>query len=224
MGGTDEDDDELEYGKEYAYTAEAALEEARKLLVPLSDSDIWPGWEHGVPRLLRRTLWSEQFQLGKVFHKHRLIQMSVKLTWSRARLLSELRENYGLLPSTKYSSQWYGVYRVFVRGVAIGRFCGTDPSGTIYIGRAGSKRGWSILRTRLMQLAKREHHVTNSWDYHEARSQMFPWSSLWVDWAYTEAVADYKGDRIIGAPRAERWLLDSYNDRFGEYPPLNQES
>ena len=224
MSGAEEDDDEdIEYGKEYVHTADAALEEARKLLPLLEDSDIWPGWEEGVPTLLRRTVWTPRFQLGKVLHQHRQVRATVEFTWSKARLLSELRNNYGLLPSSKYSSQWYGVYRVFVPGTAIGRFCGTDSTGTVYIGRAGSRRGWSILRYRLMQLAKREHHVTQAWDYHSARQQKYPWSSLAVDWAFTEHWLDHKGEKIIGAKRAEGWLLDSYNDRFGEYPPLNQE-
>lgn len=74
-----------------------------------------------------------------------------------------------------------------------------------------------------MQLAKREHHVTQGWASHDARQQKYPWSSLAVDWAYAEHWQDHKGDQIIGAKRAERWLLDSYNDRFGEYPPMNQE-
>lgn len=223
MSEVDErDDEEFEYGREYIHTADMALEEARKLLTPLGESDIWPGWTDGPPTMLRRTVWSPQFKLGAVLHKHRQIQVTVQFTWRKARLLSELRKNYGLLPSVKYSSEWYGVYRVFVPGESIGRFCGTDPSGTIYIGRAGSQRGWSILRTRLMQLAKREHHVTQAWDYHGARHQKYPWASLAVDWAYTEHWLDHKGDKIIGAKRAESWLLDSYNDHFGEYPPMNQ--
>lgn len=224
MSGAGEDDDEdIEYGKEYVHTADAALEEARKLLVLLGDGDIWPGWEDDVPTVLRRTVWTPRFQLGKVVHQHRQVRATVKFAWTKARLLSELRDNYGLLPSSKYSSQWYGIYRVFVPDSAIGRFCGTDPTGTIYIGRAGSKRGWSILRSRLMQLAKREHHVTQAWEYHDVRQQKYPWSSLAVDWAYAEHWLDHKGDKVIGAKRAETWLLESYNARFGEYPPLNQE-
>lgn len=224
MGGPDEEDDEeeFEYGKEYVHTADAALEEARNLAPP-GEEDIWPGWVDGPPTMLRRTVWSPRFHVGKVSHDHRPMRVTLEFTWRKARLLSELSKNYGLLPSARYSSEWYGVYRVFVPGATIGRFCETDNSGTIYIGRAGSKRGWSILRTRLMQLAKREHHVTNGWDYHDARHQRYPWSSLSVDWAYTEHWLDHTGDKIIGAARAERWLLDSYNDRFGEYPPLNQE-
>lgn len=224
MSEADEgDDQEFEYGREYVHTADAALEEARKLLNPPGENDVWPGWIDGAPTVLRRTVWSPQFQLETVLHKNRQVQVTVQFTWRKASLLSELRENYDLLPSARYSSQWYGVYRVFVPGASIGRFCGTDPSGTIYIGRAGSQRGWSILRSRLMQLAKREHHVTQMWDDHEARHQRYPWSSLAVDWAYIEHWSDHKGDKIIGAKRAERWLLDSYNDRFGEYPPMNQE-
>jgi len=224
VSGRDEDDDEdIEYGREYVHTTDAALEEARKLQAPLSDSDIWPGWSDGVPTLLRRTVWTPRFQLGKVFHQHRQIQVTVEFTWRKARLLSELRDNYGLLPSARYSSQWYGVYRVFVPDTSIGRLCATDSTGTIYIGRAGSERGWSILRSRLLQLAKREHHVTQYWDNHDTRQKKYPWSCLAVDWAYTEHWLNHTGDKIIGAKRAESWLLDSYNDAFGEYPPLNQE-
>jgi hypothetical protein len=222
--GADEgSDQDIEYGREYVHTAEGALEEARKQLLSAGESYSWPNWSDGVPIILRRTVWSPQFQLGQVIHRHRKIQATVEFTWGKPRLLTELRENYGLLPSIKYTSQWYGVYRVFVPDSRIGRLCGIDPTGTIYIGRAGSERGWSILRTRIMQLAKREHHVTREWAYNDARQKKYPWSSLAVDWAYTEHWLNHKGERIIGAKRAERWLLDSYNEAFGEYPPLNQE-
>lgn len=215
------DEEEFEYGKEYVHTAEALLEEDRRALT--ASGDIWPGWEDGPPTILRQTRWEAGFQLGKVVHERRAVRVTLRFEWSRARLLSEIKGNYGLLPSARYSCEWYGVYRAFVPGASIGRFCAADKSGTIYIGRAGSKRGWSILRTRLMQLAKREHHVTNGWDDHEARRQKYPWSSLAVDWAYTDHWYNQKQEEVIGAPRAERWLLDAYNDRFGEYPPLNQE-
>ncbi|UTD29163.1 hypothetical protein [Bradyrhizobium sp. WD16] len=223
MGEAEDDEDqEIEYGREYAHTADDALAEARKLIAPLGDSDVWPDWQSGVPRFLRRTVWTPRFHLGKVRHDRRKVQATVRYPWVKPRLLSELRDNYGLLPSSRYSSEWYGVYRVFVQGISIGRFCGVDPTGTIYIGRAGSKRGWSILRTRLMQLAKREHHVIQAWDHCAARQKQYPWSSLAVDWAYTQHWVDHKGEEVIGAPRAESWLLESYNDCFGEYPPMNE--
>lgn len=141
MSGADEDDDEFEYGKEYVHTADAALEEARQLLAP-GGNDIWPSWTDGAPTMLRRTAWTPRFQLGKVSHDHRPVQVTVQFSWRQARLLSELRDNYGLLPSSKYSSQWYGVYRVFVPATVIGRFCGTDPSGrSILVGLAANEVG-----------------------------------------------------------------------------------
>src|SRR3569833_1436261 len=108
LGEAEDDEDEIEYGREYVHTADDALAEARKLLVPLGDSDVWPEWQSGVPRFLRRMVWTPKFHLGKVRHDHRQVQASVRYSWVKSRLLSELRGNYGLLPSSKYSSEWYG--------------------------------------------------------------------------------------------------------------------
>jgi hypothetical protein len=48
VGGANDDEEDIEYGREYVHTADAALEEARKL-IPVDESDIWPHWSEGVP-------------------------------------------------------------------------------------------------------------------------------------------------------------------------------
>jgi hypothetical protein len=108
-------------------------------------------------------------------------------------------------------------------GETIDRLCGKDPTGTLYLGRAGSERGWSILRTRLMQVAKREHHATQCWGDNEQVRRKYPWETVAVDWTYTPHRLNDKGDSVPGSRMAEQWLLWCYNDSFGEYPPLNQE-
>jgi hypothetical protein len=215
-------DEDFEYGKEYVHTPESTLAEENKL-DPVAAGDIWPHWNEGVPTKLRRRVWSPAFILGAVRHDSRPYNETLELEWQRYRLLTALRKNYHLLPSGKYSSQWVGVYRIFIPNTTIGRLCGFDPTGTLYLGRAGSKRGWSILRTRLMQVAKREHHATRCWSDNERLSQTYPWETVAVDWAYTPQRIDHKGDSVPGSRMAEVWLLWCYNDSFGEYPPLNQE-
>jgi hypothetical protein len=157
--GIGEDDEDFEYGKEYVHTPESALAEESKLY-PVATGDIWRHWSEGVPTKLRRRVWSPAFTIGNVRHSSRPHNETLELKWERAHRLTALRKNYNLLPSGQYSSQWVGVYRIFIPDATIERLCGPDPTGTLYLGRAGSKRGWSILRTRLMQVAKREHHAT----------------------------------------------------------------
>jgi hypothetical protein len=213
-------DEEIEYGKFYVHSlGDEDSAESR----PLEADDIWPHWSEGVPTKLRKTLWSPAFYLGKVHHKERLSSESLELEWRGPYLLSVLRENYSLLPSSKYSRQWNGVYRIFSPETAINRICGEDPTGTLYLGRAGSERGWSILRTRIQEIARKAHHATSGWSYSDLLRKKFPWESLAIEWAYTEKRLNYRGDPIPGAKVAEGWLLSCYNDSFGEYPPMNQE-
>jgi hypothetical protein len=214
----EEDDEAIEYGKLYVHSLEDS-----ELHSPIEADDIWPHWSDGVPTKLRRKLWSPAFLLGKVYHNQRLTQDSLELKWSDAHMLSVLRESYHLLPSGKFSSQWNGVYRIFLPSTTLDRFCGKDPTGTLYLGRAGSERGWSILRTRIMQIAKKEHHATRGWSYSGPMRQKYPWETLAVEWAYTADFLNYKAETVPGSKRAESWLLSCYNDSYGEYPPLNQE-
>ena len=215
--GPEEDDEDFEYGKLYT----SKLEETGALL-PIEDGDIWPHWNDGVPTKLRRKLGSPTFVLGTVRHKYREYYETLEFQWGSKRKLTFLKDNYHYLPEN-YESQWSGVYRIFAPDTSIDRFCGRDPTGTLYLGRAGSVRGWSILRTRIMSIAKREHHATRLWDLSDVVQQKFPWESLAVEWAYTGKRTDYKGEVVLAAKLAETWLLSCYNDSYGEYPPLNQE-
>jgi hypothetical protein len=215
----EENDEEIEYGKLYVHN----LEDDREPPRPLQADDIWPHWSEGVPTKLRKTFWSPAFNLGKVYHHPRYSAETLEFEWRGSHLLSVLRQNYQLLPSSRYSRQWNGVYRIFSPNTTIDRICGRDPTGTLYLGRAGSKRGWSILRTRIQEIARKSHHATSGWSYSELLRKKFPWESLALEWAYTETRLNYRGDTIPGSKVAEGWLLSCYNDSFGEYPPMNQE-
>jgi hypothetical protein len=222
----DDDDDEIEYGKLYVHTPTTNLDEIGSLL-PLKgdDGELWPHWSEGVPKKLRRKLSSDPFTLGNVRHHYREYFAAVEFKWNDRHKLSFLRENYNYLPSGGDESEWSGVYRIFLPDMAIDRFCGKDPTGTLYLGRAGGVgRNWSILRTRIMAIAKREHHATRSWDYNEVIRNKYPWESLAIEWAYTGKSLDYKGETVATAPLAEAWLLICYNDSYGELPPLNQKA
>jgi hypothetical protein len=219
----DDDGEQFEYGRVYVHTPTSNFDEESKLLPLKGDGEIWPHWNDGVPTKFRRKLGSPAFTLKGVQHHYREYFESMELEWNSSRKLSFLRKHYGYLPSGKYESQWSGVYRLFLPDTTIDRFCGKDPTGTLYLGRAGGVgRNWSILRTRIMAIAKREHHATRSWDYNEVIRNKYPWDSLAIEWAFTGKRTDYKGDAFASAPLAETWLLISYNDSYGELPPLNQ--
>jgi hypothetical protein len=126
--GSGEDDEDFEYGKEYVHTPETAFAEESKLN-PVATGDIWPHWSEGVPTKMRRSWWSPAFDLGKVRHKERHYHETLKLEWERAHRLSALRKNYRLLPSGKYSSEWIGVYRIFMPDTPLEGFAGqTRPA------------------------------------------------------------------------------------------------
>jgi hypothetical protein len=113
-------------------------------------------------------------------------------------------------------------HRIFSPNTIIDRSCGKDPTGTLYLGLAGSgRKNWSILRNRINSIVKQKHHVFNHYQASELVRQKFPWASLSVEWAFTGKILDHKGDPEAEAMRAERFLLNSYNDSFGEYPPWN---
>jgi hypothetical protein len=215
----EEDDQEIEYGRLYVHS----LGDDREAPRTLEADDIWPHWSEGVPTKFRKKSWSPAFHLGKVYHYPCLSSETLELEWHGPHLLSVLRNNYDLLPSSKYSRQWNGVYRIFSPDTPIDRICGKDPTGTLYLGRAGSERGWSILRTRIQEIARKAHHATSGWSYSDLLRKKFPWESLAIEWAYTQIRLNYRGDPVPGAKAAEGWLLSCYNDSFGEYPPMNQE-
>lgn len=52
--------------------------------------------------------------------------------------------------------------------------------------------------------------------------QKFPRESIAIEWAFTGNRVDYTGKSVPNVLLAEGWLLSSYNDSFGEYPPWNQ--
>lgn len=212
------DDEEIEYGRWYEYDAQSVADEDGRVRPP--EVDIWPEWDAGVPYILRRSYSAPPFYRGNVRYHYRPCFRILKLNWSLSYELGFLRKNYGLLPSPSHSRQWSGVYRLFAPGIALNRVLGTDPTGTLYIGRAGGQRNWSILRTRLMALVKGEHHVALKWsDGHEKLGQ---WRSLRVQWAYTGTSSNHRGEEIPESNIAEAWLLNCYRASYGEFPPLNE--
>jgi hypothetical protein len=218
------DEDEAEYGS-WEFTANDILEEERKLFQPKAPEDIWPHWSQGVPTKLRRTFYSPAFKKNGVQHEGRPSCDTLELKWNRPRALSDLKKNYSLLPSNSSKSQWSGVYRIFLTDIAIDRLCGKDPTGTLYLGLAGTgAKSWSILRNRLMAAAKHDHHATRQWAWNDAITKSFPGASLMVEWAYTGMRPNYQNDPIHEAVMAESWLLSCYRDSFGEFPPLNERS
>jgi hypothetical protein len=189
---TEQDEDEIIYGN-WEFTAQDVLEEERKLFAAKKPKDIWPRWSDGVPAKLRRTYYCPSFTKNGVRYKSRQHCETLEFWWTSPRTISELGKNYGQLPSTR-KYHWSGVYRIFILDTAIERLCGKDPTGTLYLGLAGTgSRSWSILRNRLMGVANGDHHAIREW-------------------------------RCNDALTAENWLLHCYRDTFGEFPPLNEKA
>jgi hypothetical protein len=217
----DDDDSDGEYG-EWEFTLAGELEAERKRNPVTPPEDIWPRWNQGVPTMMRRTGLSPAFYNKGVRHGPRLVTVTMTLSWNSPYRFTELRNDYRLLPGT-HQSQWAGVYRIFVEGQAIDRLLGKDPTGTLYVGMAGAgPQNWSIMRNRLMSAAKRDHHVASRWSSNEALAAQFPWETVSVQWAFTAARTNYKGEDESGARMAEIYLLWCYRDCFGELPPFNE--
>lgn len=219
---TEDDDEEVEYGKWYDFDGSTFVTEDNKVRPDHQKKDVWPHWNEGRPTFVCGKLGSPVFYHHGVRHRYREYYAAVEFRWNAPRMLSAIRSNYGLLPRT-VSREWSGVYRIFCPGRTIDRSCGKDPTGTLYVGRAGGEgKNWSILRTRIMAIVKREHHATNRWAVSDVLQQRFPWDSLAIEWAYTGTRTNYDGKPIPEARLAETWLLRSYDDSFGELPPWNQ--
>ena len=73
-----------------------------------------------------------------------------------------------------------------------------------------------------MAIVNREHHAMANWSFSDLLRRQFPWELLAIEWAYTGKRTDHQGKEMSDVLLAERWLLSSYNDSFGEYPPWNQ--
>ena len=220
--GTEQDEEEIEYGKWNITDAKAFLEEEKRLPHPKNVAEIWPHWSEGRPTKLRRRVESPPFTNGAVCHRYTEYYATVEYDWNSPHTWVALSKNYGLLPGT-YTTHWSGVYRAFASDITIDRCCGKDPTGTLYIGRAGGGgRNWSILRNRIMSLAKRDHHATNNWSFSDLVQQKFPWNSLAVEWAFTGQRLNYKGEPEAEAKLAEGLLLNCYKESYGELPPWNR--
>lgn len=220
---TEQNDDEPDCGFwEFTLAGELA-EEKRRNPVALPP-DIRPDWSNGVPTLIRWTGWTERFWKNNVSYEPRQVTDTVKYDWCKPHNLSELADLYSCLPSTHHC-EWSGVYRLFVEGQSISRLLGQDPTGTLYVGMAGhGARQWSIMRDRIRNLAKGNHHVANRWFLNKKIEQRFPWKSLMIQWAFTERRIIWTGEEISGARGAEALLLNTYRDSFGEWPPMNEKA
>jgi hypothetical protein len=179
-----------------------------------NDGEIWPHWSEGVPTKFRLMVSNQ----GRQHYE------ALELKCSAKELLSSLTgRNNSLLPSNKDESEWSGVYRIFLPDTPIDRFCGKDPTGTLYLGMAGTgAKGWSILNTRIGSIAKAAHHAIRDWRHSASVRKAYPGDTpIAVQWAFTEKRINFKG-KNVGAKNAEGWLLRCYNDSYGEFPPLNQ--
>jgi len=217
----DEEDEEMEYGEWQIFSHPAPRNPRDFQYPPLAPKYDWPHWSQGVPRRLSTRVTVPAFKLGLVSHEERQVDESLELEWNIAFLVETLKSNPEHLPSnlTFHSS---GVYRLFAPRVTINRCCGSDPTGTLYIGRAGmGERNWSILRTRMQELINGQHHVMRHWSFCATLRKLYPWDSLAVEWAYTGRTNNTMGKEISEAARAESLLLRCYYDSFGELPPCN---
>jgi hypothetical protein len=219
---TDKDDREIKYGEWNEYDAKDTLVEANKVKSAQEPEEIWPNWRDGVPTRFHRRIQGEAFFKNGNFHKEVIYYVPLQLRWNTPQSLTALEKNKYLLPDT-HASEWSGVYRVFCTKAAIDRSCGRDETGTLYIGMAGAGiMRSSILRTRVKEIVDGRHQAFNLWRCSDMVRQKFPWDCLAVEWAFTGDRTDHKGEQVPAAIIAEGFLLNSYNDSYGEYPPWNQ--
>jgi hypothetical protein len=126
---------------------------------------------------------------------------------------------------SKYCEPRPGVYRLIAlddagKPASLDRVCGSDQTGTLYIGCEGKN---FAVRSRLSKLVRslrdpggrvhnREHLAGYRLRTHQALSERFPVTHLALTWCYTEQQ---------NSKRAEEILLDAYFESFGDSPPLN---
>jgi hypothetical protein len=219
---TEAEEKEPAYGEWHSCTPEELAAED-KLYPGARGEEVEPGWSEGVPSRMRRLCGSPPFHRNGVNHRHHAYYRAVELCWTRAHPLSFLRNNKRYLPSSKHSGEWSGVYRLFAQNTPIDRCCGKDTTGTLYIGLAGSGRqSWSILRYRVKAIVDQDHHAFGNWHASELVRRKFPWENMFVQWACTGKSFDHKGEDVAEAVFAEAFLLNTYNEAYGEYPPWNQ--
>lgn len=219
---TEKDEKEVSYGEWHEYVAKDALVEENRVKRPPLLKEIWPHWRDGVPRKFHRRVLGEAFFKGDNHHKEVSYYVPLELTWNAPRSFSALDKDKHLLPSTG-TSEWSGVYRIFCANNPIERCCGRDETGTLYIGMAGAgKKKWSILRDRIKAIVRGNHQALDLWRVNDMVRQKFPWDSMSVEWAFTSDRTNHKGEQIQSAIIAEGFLLGTYNDSYGEYPPWNQ--
>jgi hypothetical protein len=219
---TDQDDAEVGYGEEISHDASSFLAEVKKLYPPRQADEIWPHWPEGVPVKFRKVVWADWFSSGTAQHRPTSFPLTLDLKWIGPYSLTQLKARPRHLPGN-YTSQWSGVYRIFARNTEIARCGSTDPTGTLYIGCAASRgRNWSMLRNRIQAILSGRHHAMEKWHYSKVLREKFPGELLAIEWAYTGTRVDHTGKTVPNVLLAERWLLSSYNDSYGEYPPWNQ--
>jgi hypothetical protein len=113
-----------------------------------------------------------------------------------------------------------GIYRLIGldegKPASLHRICGTDETGTLYIGVGGKN-----LRSRLSKLVRslragrnEEHHAGARLRQHAQLSQRFPTNELALTWCYSANCHE--------AEKAENSLRAVYLASFGELPPLNR--
>jgi hypothetical protein len=219
---TEQDDQDPEYGRWHTSTPEAVHAEEAKLNPPQEEKLIWPDWREGVPGVFRARIGNPAFYKDGVHYRYHTQVVSLNLEWNRPYLLTELARSDRPLPSTR-TSEWSGVYRLFATDTVVERACGTDTTGTLYVGKAGTgRKKWSILRNRVTDLVRQKHNAFNHWHGSKRVQRRFPWAGLAVQWAFTGTILNHKGESAAEAERAEGFLLHSYDGSFGEFPPWVQ--
>lgn len=140
---------------------------------------------------------------------------AVGLEWSAPHRINE--NTWG--GSFKLNSR--GVYRLIGLSFSdifdpaqIGRVCGIDTTGTLYIGRARDLCGRLGQLTRSLRKNPRgnEHGAAVLLDAMNALHIFFGNEKLAVSWAYVD-----------DETQIERELIAAYADEFGEAPPLNRQ-
>ena len=79
---TEEDDEEIEYGKWNDYDAMTALAEEYKVHPPKKIEKIWPHWGEGIPTKLRLKVYNPACSVGEVHHRSCEYYKSLELNWN----------------------------------------------------------------------------------------------------------------------------------------------